>query len=90
MATGIPVVATRHTGIADVVEHGTHGLLSDELDVGTMAAHMELLANDGELAARMGRSARANMEQHHGVKESVGRLQAILENVARSTKAGPA
>ena len=85
MATGIPVVATRHTGIADVVEHGAHGLLCDELDVGTMAAHMELLANDGELAARMGRSGRASMEQHHGVKDSVGRLQAILANAARTS-----
>lgn len=83
MATGIPVVATRHAGIADVVGHGEHGLLCDELDVEAMAANMERLARDPRLAADLGRAGRAKAEREHRVEDSIARLQAILERAAK-------
>ena len=48
MASGLPVVATRHAGIADVVAHGERGLLSAEGDVETMAAHLLRLVDEVE------------------------------------------
>ena len=79
MATGIPVVSTRHAGIADVVQHGVHGLLCDEADVEGMATNMELVARDAEMAGRMGRAGRAKAEVEHRVQDSIARLQSVLE-----------
>jgi len=82
MATGIPVVATRHAGIADVVAHNERGLLCTERDVDTMAANMLRLANDPQLAGTMGRAGRAYVEQHHRVEDRIAGLQEILDRVA--------
>ncbi|MBP7408377.1 MAG: glycosyltransferase, partial [Flavobacteriales bacterium] len=84
MASGLPVIATRHTGIGDVVVHEERGLLCDEFDVAAMAEHMERIAHDPDLAGRMGRAGRIHVEKDHRVEDSVARLQAILDRCARS------
>lgn len=83
MATGVPVVATRHAGIADVVEHGVRGLLCAEHDVDGMAAGMLRLVDDPALAGAMGAAGRAYTERAHRVEVQVGNLQRILERAAR-------
>ncbi len=82
MATGVPVVATRHAGIGDVVEHGVRGLLCAEHDVHTMAANMLRLVDDAALAGSMGKAGRSYVEQHHRVEDSIASLQAILDRAA--------
>lgn len=84
MASGIPVVATRHAGIGDAVEHEREGLLCEERDVDGMAAHMERLSNDPALAGALGRSGKAKVQREHRMQDSIARLQAVLERVARS------
>ncbi|MCA9118174.1 MAG: glycosyltransferase, partial [Planctomycetaceae bacterium] len=54
-ASGLPVIATRHMGIQDVVVDGETGYLVDERDVSAMAERMVQLAREPELAAEMGR-----------------------------------
>ncbi len=83
MASGLPVVATRHAGIADVVAHGERGLLSAEYDTETMAAHLLQLADHPEQAAAMGQAGRAYVLAHHRVEECVGALQQLLVRVAQ-------
>jgi colanic acid/amylovoran biosynthesis glycosyltransferase len=89
MASGVPVVATRHAGIGDVVEHGTRGLLCAEHDVEAMAAHLVQLVDDPALAGRMGRAGRAYVEVHHRVEDRVAILQGILERVAAHQPPAP-
>jgi glycosyltransferase involved in cell wall biosynthesis len=83
MASGLPVVATRHAGIADVVAPGERGLLCAEFDVDVMADHLVQLIDDPGLAARMGRAGRAYVLAQHRVEDRVGDLQHLLEAVAR-------
>ncbi len=83
MASGIPVIATRHAGIADVVAHDERGLLCEEFDAEGMAKNMLAVLNDVELAGRMGAAGRTYVMQHHRVQDQVGSLQAILEQVAQ-------
>lgn len=83
MASGLPVVATRHAGIADVVAHEERGLLCAERDVEAMAAHMLHLAEDPSLAGAMGARGRAYVEAHHRVEDRIAALQAILDGVAK-------
>ncbi|MBV6406316.1 MAG: glycosyltransferase [Flavobacteriales bacterium] len=83
MASGLPVVSTRHAGIPDVVEHEVSGLLGAERDLDAMAGHLLRLAADPALALRMGRAGREAAEQRHRVEDSLARLAAILAGVAR-------
>ncbi|MBK9276178.1 MAG: glycosyltransferase [Flavobacteriales bacterium] len=83
MACALPVVATRHAGIPDVVEHEGSGLLSAERDLDAMAHHLQRLAADPALALRMGQAGRSSAERHHRVEDSVARLSAIIAGAAR-------
>ncbi len=78
-ASGLPVVSTRHAGIADVIVEGVTGFLVDEGDVDGMAAHMLRLAQDPELARDLGVAARQRIESHFSEKLSDRRLWAVIE-----------
>lgn len=54
MAAGLPVVATRHAGIPDVVSHGLNGYLVDEGDVYGMANSIVKLYFDRGKAQEFG------------------------------------
>lgn len=82
MARGLPVIATRHGGIVDVVEHDRSGLLSAEKDIASMSAHITALAQDPERAASMGRVGQAAVRQHHTRAQSIAGLQAILDRAS--------
>src|SRR6185369_16160672 len=55
MAVGLPVVATRHGGIPEIVDDEVTGLLVAERDVSALAQAMYRIARDHNLARRMGR-----------------------------------
>jgi colanic acid/amylovoran biosynthesis glycosyltransferase len=78
-AAGIPVVATRHAGIQDVVIDGETGLLVHEGDVEGMARGMIRLAEDPELAGRLGRAARNRIVAEWSIEKSIGQLWNIME-----------
>jgi colanic acid/amylovoran biosynthesis glycosyltransferase len=58
MACGLPVAATRHAGIPDLITDGETGLLVEERDPDGLARCVARLADRG-LADRLGSSARA-------------------------------
>ncbi len=51
MASGLPVVATRHGGIPEVIEDGVNGMLVAERDDAGLARGIERLLGDAELYA---------------------------------------
>jgi colanic acid/amylovoran biosynthesis glycosyltransferase len=57
MGTGMPVIATRHSGTPELVEHEVSGLLCDEGDRQALCANMERLATMPERWAEMGAAA---------------------------------
>lgn len=85
MATGIPVVATRHAGIADVIAHGERGLLCGEFDIDTMAELLLQLADDPVRAARLGAAGRAYVQANHRVENSIASLHRVLALFARTS-----
>ena len=58
MATGLPVLATRHGGIPEAVEHGQNGVLVQEEDYLGLARSMKEIANNPSGLCQMGMSAR--------------------------------
>jgi glycosyltransferase involved in cell wall biosynthesis len=59
MAMGLPVVATRVGGLAELVEDNVTGFLVEPEDPAALAAAMVKLINDPTLAAQLGRAGRA-------------------------------
>jgi glycosyltransferase involved in cell wall biosynthesis len=84
-ASGLPIVSTRHAGIPDVVLEGETGFLVDEGDVTGMTAEMLKVAQDPELAGRLGRAARRRIESHFSEELSDGRLWKVVESCFVST-----
>jgi glycosyltransferase involved in cell wall biosynthesis len=78
-ATGLPVIATRHGGIPDVVLSGDTGFLVDERDIGAMAGHMIQLATHPLLADRLGRAARQRICAEFSASRATETLLQILE-----------
>jgi colanic acid/amylovoran biosynthesis glycosyltransferase len=62
MAMGLPVVATRHAGIPELVEDGVSGLLSHERDVDALSDCLAVLCADPGRWPAMGRAGRARIE----------------------------
>ena len=82
MASGLPVVATRHGGIVDVVDEGTTGFLVDEGDFRAMARAMTQLVESRELAARFGAAGRKFLTREHTIEKRIGALDEILSHAA--------
>jgi glycosyltransferase involved in cell wall biosynthesis len=81
MASGLPVIGSRHTGIGEIIDHERTGLLSDERDIDTMAEHITRLAQEPDLAARLGSAAAIEARADHRLQDSIDRLAAVLEEV---------
>ncbi|MCP9861485.1 glycosyltransferase [Cyanobium sp. Cruz-8H5] len=81
-ATGLPVVGTRHMGIADVVQDGVTGFLVDEQDVDGMAHAMTRLATDAALAGRLGANGRERALAEYTLDRSIGLLAQVLRDAA--------
>ena len=78
MATALPVIATRHAGIVDVIEHDRSGLLVDERDINAMAAQIVALACDVQRAKALGLAARERILRDHRIEDRLEALRGIL------------
>jgi glycosyltransferase involved in cell wall biosynthesis len=71
---GLPVVATRHGGIPDVVVDGDTGILVDEGDVVGMAEAMRRFAVDAGAASTMGRAGHERVRKEFTLRGHLERL----------------
>jgi len=88
-ASGLPVVSTKHAGIPDTVAHGETGLLSEEMDIDSMANHIVLLARDPGLASTLGENARLRIQKLFSMEHSIRGLYGILEATAQQKSKSP-
>jgi glycosyltransferase involved in cell wall biosynthesis len=58
MAAGLPVVGWRAGNLPYLADHGREGLLAEPGDVSGLASALAVLAEDGQLRARLGAAAR--------------------------------
>jgi glycosyltransferase involved in cell wall biosynthesis len=80
--SGLPVVATRHGGIPEIVLDGTTGLLVEEGDVAAMSLAIAQLADDPALAARLGRAGRNRCHAHFTVERHLESLMELIRCLA--------
>lgn len=82
MATAMPVVASRHSGIPELVRNGETGLLAEERDEMGLVAHLGRLAGDAELRRALGARGRSAVERDHDRDGLMDQLVAHYRRVA--------
>jgi len=65
MASGLPVISTRHSGIPELIGDGVSGLLVDERDAAGLAGAMTRLRGDDGLRQSLAATARARTENDY-------------------------
>ncbi len=84
-AAGLPVIATRHAGIPDVIIEGETGFLVEEHDLDGFAEAMGRLAADVALAQKMGAANKQNIRIHFTMERHLEVLNALIRQAARFT-----
>ncbi|MGC1481987.1 MAG: glycosyltransferase [Chthoniobacterales bacterium] len=77
MASGLPVAATRHGGIAEVIRDGVNGMLSREGDHEELGEQVSKLLSDRVLYLRVAREGAATVRREFSASGMVARLAEI-------------
>jgi glycosyltransferase involved in cell wall biosynthesis len=79
-ATGLPIIATFHAGIPDVIMDGETGLLVEEHDVEGMAEKMMLILRNKELAIQLGKNGKERIKNNFTLERHLKFLDELLQN----------
>ncbi len=87
MATGMAVVATRHSDIPEIVEEGVTGLLAKENDVESLRSCFQQLFDHEELLETFSLRGREKVEREFNVELLTRQLEELYEELIRSKTA---
>lgn len=79
MAMGLPVVASKLDGIAEVISDGAEGFLSPSDDAALFVERTTALLADAELSSRISQNARAKIEAHFSVERMTSAVEDIYD-----------
>ena len=74
MALELPVIASDLVGIPEMIDHGVNGLLVPPADPRAIAAAVEQLIRDPQLALHLGRRARQRVKERFDIDRNVGEI----------------
>lgn len=82
-AAGLPVIATKHAGIPDIIIDGETGLLVDEHDVELMTDKMILVLENKESAMQLGKKGKERIKSNFTLKRHLEVLDDLIDDVIR-------
>ncbi|HUH12249.1 MAG TPA: glycosyltransferase [Longimicrobiales bacterium] len=88
MAAGAPVIASRLSGIPELVEDGRTGLLVEPGDAADLARAIRRLAGDPALARRLGEAGRAKVREEFELSACTERLLELVDRANPGPAAG--
>jgi glycosyltransferase involved in cell wall biosynthesis len=80
-ALGIPIVATRHAGIPELVIDGDAGLLVPERDAGSLARSLNYLLGDEAARRRFGQAAQARARSLFDTPTNAAAIEKVYDRV---------
>jgi colanic acid/amylovoran biosynthesis glycosyltransferase len=86
MASGLPVVSTRHAGIPEVISSGQHGLLLEENDLDGLTKTIIRLLEDSELRSHLGKAAAKRALSELNLKIKTQELERIYSSVIEKSQ----
>jgi glycosyltransferase involved in cell wall biosynthesis len=81
MVCGLPVVATNHAGIAELIISGENGYLVDEFDYLSMAKQIVFCLKNPELMNDIGKSASLSISNNKLISENNSILNQLLNEI---------
>jgi colanic acid/amylovoran biosynthesis glycosyltransferase len=82
-ASGMPVLATTHCDIPEVILDGESGLLTPERNAEALAEKLENLISAPSLLAEMGLKGRRHIEKNYAIDTQIRRLEEIYDGILR-------
>lgn len=79
MAAGVPVVATRHSGIPELIEHGVSGWLAEERDVIGLVKGLSKLLDEPSWVRSVQVAARETVKKGYNIRSLVIDLERIFQ-----------
>lgn len=83
--SGLPIVATKHAGIAEVFENELSALLSDEFDVEQMAANMVRIVKEKELSPKLAGKAYDVVKANYTLQHYSKQLNELIGTVVKQS-----
>ncbi len=83
MSKELTVIATRITGVPELVEHGEDGLLVAPGNVAELAEAMVILRNNKELRTRLGNNARRKILRAFNAEVNIKKIKKLFESELR-------
>ena len=81
MASGMPVIASRHAGIPELVEDKVNGFLVPEKDLDALAERMVTLVERQDLWRKFGLNGRKKVEKDFNLELQIGKQEAAYQKV---------
>jgi glycosyltransferase involved in cell wall biosynthesis len=82
-AAGLPVVATAHGGLPEIIRHEETGVLVAPKDPSALAMALRRLADDPGAAAAMGAAAAADVASRFSPAATVAAVEALYDELLR-------
>jgi glycosyltransferase involved in cell wall biosynthesis len=82
LASRLPVVATRLSGIPEIVVDGVTGALAEPADVHSLRATLECVLADPDQAARWADAGRVKVEAEFDIRDVTARLRELFATSA--------
>lgn len=80
MASGLPCVTTRITGIPELIRDGEEGLLVTPSDSSELASTLARLMDDHELRRRLATAGRQRVQRDFNLRRNITRLADLLQH----------
>jgi glycosyltransferase involved in cell wall biosynthesis len=81
--SGLPVIASKHAGIPDVIIDNETGLLFEEHHTSGMTKAMLKILKDPSLAKRLGETGKINISKNFNLNQHIKTLNTILSGIAK-------
>ena len=79
MACGLPIVATLHAGIAEIIRNNFSGVLVEEYDYMQMAEEMIRICEDDKLVYSLGKNAAEAIRSNEYFSKNIEKLAELIE-----------
>jgi colanic acid/amylovoran biosynthesis glycosyltransferase len=86
MASGIPVISTRHAGIPELIQHGKSGYLVPEKDKKALAKHIRKLIRRSHRWEKMGKAGRKRVVKFYNQKKQVRKLENLYKRIYKQAR----
>ena len=83
MATGLPVLATRHGGIPEAVTSGQDGLLVAENDAAALSEALSTITGDPALYEKFSRNAAESVREKFEQSRSIAKLEGFYRELLK-------